>query len=329
MNIALIGLGSMGKRRLRLLKKHFYNLNIYGVDSNSERRLFCEKEYNIETFLDFKNLITNVKVDSAFICTSPLSHSKIISQCLENNIHVFTELNLVSDGYEKNIALSMEKKLILFLSSTALYRKETEYIIEVVKEDKNPVCYNYHVGQYLPDWHPWEKYNDFFVGNRRTNGCREILAIELPWIIAAFGKIENMHVITGKATSLDIEYNDYYMIHFIHENGSIGNLIIDVVCREAVRKLEVFNENLYIEWQGSPNSLKIKNLDTKKLDALNLYEIIDKLDSYSNTIIENQYLDEIKAFFSEINGKHISKYSFRDDYYTLELIDRIERNITK
>jgi len=328
MNILVIGLGSMGKRRIRLLKNHFPNHKIYGVDTNNERKLFCENEYKIRTFSEIKEAIDQIKIDCTFICTSPLSHSKIISLCLEKSIHVFTELNLVSDGYEKNIALADEKKVVLFLSSTALYRKETQYIMDKVHEDIKPLCYNYHVGQYLPDWHPWEYYKDFFVGDKRTNGCREILAIELPWIIAAFGKLSDIHVVKGKVTSLNIDYDDYYMIQLIHENGSRGNLIVDVICREAVRKLEIFNENIYLEWQGRPDSLKFKNLKTKELELVGLYDEVDILEGYSSTIIENQYLDEIKAFFNQLNGIESSKYTFEDDFYTLEVIDRIEGNTT-
>lgn len=326
MNIAVIGLGSMGKRRLRLLKEHFPDTEVYGIDTNSERRKFCEIEYNAMSFSKIQELIKNIKVDCAFVCTSPLLHSKIINECIQYGIHIFTELNLVKDGYEKNIALAKEKGLTLFLSSTALYRKEIQYIIEKVQENKAPVCYNYHVGQYLPDWHPWENYKDFFIGNKRTNGCRELFAIELPWIISAFGVVSDMNVISGKATSLDIDYKDYYMIQLIHENGSIGNLIVDVISREAVRKLEVFNENIYIEWQGKPDSLKSKNLQTKELEVICLYDKIDKLENYSSTIIENQYLDEIKAFFNELNGMGVSRYTFDNDFYTLEIIDRIEGN---
>lgn len=323
MNIIIIGLGSMGKRRIRLLKNHFQRFNIFGIDLNESRRIECEKNYSIKTFENLNDLNSN-EVYCAFICTSPLSHSKIIRDCLNKGLHVFTELNLVKDGYIENIELALKMNVTLFLSSTALYRKEIEFILSKTESKAKPVIYSYHVGQYLPDWHPWEDYKNFFVKENRTNGCRELLAIELPWIIAAFGKINNINITTGKMSELDLDHNDYYLIQFSHENGSKGNLIVDIICREAVRKLEIFNESLYIEWQGKPDTLKSKNIDTKELETVNLYESIDKLESYSSTIIENQYLEEIKTFFDVIEGNKDSKYTFYDDLYTLEVIDRIE-----
>ena len=37
----------------------------------------------------------------------------------------------------------------------------------------------YHSGQYLPDWHPWESYKDFYVSNPATGARREIVPFEL------------------------------------------------------------------------------------------------------------------------------------------------------
>ncbi|HWT73646.1 MAG TPA: Gfo/Idh/MocA family oxidoreductase [Mobilitalea sp.] len=324
MNILIIGLGSMGKRRLRLLQNHFPEIILYGLDKNEERRNYCEKEYHITTFSTIEEAAEKVKINAAFICTAPLAHHIIITQCLNHGMHIFSELNLVKDGYEENIALAKEKNLKLFLSSTALYRKEMQFVINEVKQSKEIQCYNYHVGQYLPEWHPWEDYNSFFVGDKRTNGCREILAIEMPWIIEAFGKVISVHVIKQKLTDLKIDYPDCYLIQLLHENKTMGSLVVDVVSREAVRKLEVFSENGYLEWQGKPDTLRVKNIDTKQMEVVQLYQQIDKLEDYSSTIIENMYLDEIIAFFNELHGEESSRYSFEKDFYTLEIIDKIE-----
>ena len=324
MNIIIVGLGSMGKRRLRLLKNHYSERNIVGVDTDVERRKFCENEYSICTFSELGEALEANKYDAAFVCTSPISHNAIINILLKQNIHVFSELNLVPDGYKENINTAKEKKVTLFLSSTALYRKETQYISKKISEEKSPICYSYHVGQYLPDWHPWEDYTDFFVKDKRTNGCREILAIEMPWIIKAFGEVEELKVISGKITNLAIDYDDYYMIQIKHTNGNAGSLIVDVVSREAVRNLEVFGESLYIKWNGTPDSLQVKNIETKRLELVHLYEAIDKLEGYSNSIIENQYLDEIRAFFNEVNGIKTVEYGFEQDMDTLKILDKIE-----
>lgn len=325
MNIVVIGLGSMGKRRIRLLKQFFSNVTISGVDQNPERMDYCHKEYGITTYASLESAVKCDRFDCAFVCTSPLSHSAVIQQCLQNEINVFTEINLVSDGYQENMNIADEKGLCLFLSSTMIYRNEMQYLYEEVKKCKEPVNYNYHVGQYLPDWHPWENYKEFFVGNRRTNGCREILAIELPWIIRTFGPVRDIKVMRAKLTNLNIDYEDCYTVLLLHENGNIGMFQADVVAREAIRNLKVVGEQIYFSWQGTPDSFQTKNMEKGLLENINLYQDIQRENGYNQTIVENQYVNEMKQFFDELDGKAATVYGFKDDLKTLQIIDRIEK----
>ena len=238
---------------------------------------------------------------------------------------MFTEINLVKDMYDENIDLADENNLTLFLSSTQLYRKEINYIASKISDFNKTTNYIYHIGNYLPDWHPWESYKNFFVCNKKTNGCREILTIEMPWIVNTFGEIKQVHVSKNKITDLEVDYPDSFFVNIIHKNGSNGVLIIDLVSRHAVRNLEIINEDGYIQWDGTPEGLKEWNPDSNELDQIKLYEEISNQEDYNQTIIENAYLEEIKDFFNTLdsNQRH-GLYSFEKDKYILDVIDIIE-----
>lgn len=324
MKVIVIGLGSMGRRRIRLMKQYDSTLQITGIDSNEERAKHVAEEYGIYYALSIDDAMRGMSVMCAFVCTSPLSHYKIIQDLLIRGAHVFTEINLVSDGYERVIKLSEKEKRVLFLSSTFLYRKDIQYIMSQVYQRK--VNYTYHTGQYLPDWHPWENYREFFVGNSRSNGCREILAIELPWILKCFGRIKRFEVLKDKMSSLDINYDDNYMLLLEHVNGTKGMIAVDVVARRAMRRLEIFNEELQIFWDGTPQSLNIFNLDTRELKHIETYVTIQRDKRYCDNIIDNAYMDEIVAFFEEVNHNDTKNkfHSFEKDWEIIQLIDQIE-----
>lgn len=324
MNIVVIGLGSMGKRRIRLIKRIYPEFNIYGVDKREDRRKEVESEFHIHCSDSIENINSKFSINVAFVCTAPLSHDSIISECLKRKLHVFTELNLVSDGYEKNIKLARKNGCKLFLSSTFYYREEIKYIKEYIKKINN-WNYNYHIGQYLPDWHPWETYKDFFVGDVRTNGCREIMAIEFPWLTAVFGKVEKFNVISNKISSLNIEYNDNYLIQLVHENGNKGNIIVDVVSPVAVRRFEAYSESKYIRWNGTPDSLKQYDKESDHLKKVSLNEIEEHKDGYRQFVVENAYANEIKEFFDVVLLNKIPLYGFEQDLEILELIDELEK----
>lgn len=325
MKLLVIGLGSMGKRRIGLLLKTFKDVELAGVDTSEERRGQVKALYNINTYSSLKLAIETENPYAVLVCTSPISHGSIILESIREGLHVFSEINLLHNKYDEIIKEADKYNVMLFLSSTLLYRNEIQIIKNFVLEDKSKVNYRYHVGQYLPDWHPWEDYRNFFVGDKQTNGCREILAIDMPWIINTFGRIKDVKVIKDKISSLEIDYPDNYLILLEHETGNKGVLIVDVVSRKAIRELLVYSENLYLTWDGSPNGLYKYDLSDKIMKNIKTYDNIQKDNKYSDNIIENAYLDELITFINKIrNNDNRERYTFEDDKYTLQIIDKIE-----
>lgn len=321
MNICVIGLGSMGKRRIKLLKSSRMNLVIVGIDNNRERAEGVADEFGIEVSLSLADI--KLEADCAFACTAPQSHGAIIRECLERNMHVFSEINLISDMYEENIQTARKKGKVLFLSSTPLYKAEMQIIDNNVKNSGKACAYQYHVGQYLPDWHPWDDLKSIFISDKRTNGCRELLAYELPWLQHTFGLIKKVNVINRKLTALDIDFPDTYLIQIEHANGSVGSLMVDVVSRQAVRCLEVLNEELYLSWNGTPDSLYEKDIMTGELKQIPAGEYIHE-HGYEGFVNEYAYAKEIEEFFKVIEGKE-PVYGFEEDKEILRVIDDIEK----
>ncbi len=321
MKILIVGLGSMGKRRIRLLK-NIVSAQIIGVDFSQERRQEVEN-LGHKTFSSVTLALAD-EPDVAFVCTAPISHYVIIKELLENKVSVFTELNLISDGYDELMQLSKDNDTLLFLSSTMLYRKEINYIQKRVKEIKKPISYIYHIGQYLPDWHPWESYKNFFVSNKRTNGCREIFGIEMPWLIETFGKVSALHSVADKVSDLEIDFPDRYFVTISHENGAKGVLAVDIVSPKAVRNLEIFSEGDHIFWEGNPKALYDFDFETKEKALVDTYNEFERDSRYSDNIVEDAYVDEMQNFFGVLNKKEEPKYSYEKDLYVISVMDEIE-----
>ena len=323
MKLLIVGLGSMGKRRARLAKGMDASIQISGVDTTESRRVEAEG-LGITAYASIGEAVAAEKFDAALVCTAPITHAGIISELLDAGLPVFTELNLVSDGYEENMKKAKEKGLPLFLSSTMLYRGETQYIKHKVEAFDKPVNYIYHIGQYLPDWHPWENYKNFFVGDKRTGGVREIFGIDLPWLLDTFGPVKSLHVEKDKISQLEVDYPDSYFVTLRHENGVKGMLAVDVVSPKAVRNFECFGEGLHLFWEGNPKSLYTFDHDKGEKLPVNTYESFEHDSRYSDNIVENAYVDELANFFAVLKGAEQPRYSFEKDLETIRLIEAIE-----
>lgn len=325
MKFLIIGLGSMGQRRIRLLLKRFERECLCGADISTKKRMQIESLFGIKTYSDYEVAISHENPDAALVCTSPLSHGEIICRCIAHGLHVFSEINLVSTQYDAMIAQAKQQQVVLFLSSTQLYRREIQAITNVVAQHGKPVNYRYHVGQYLPDWHPWDKKKDFFIWDKRTDGCREIFAIELPWLIRAFGAIVDFTVVKDKMSNLEIDYPDNYILILQHESGSKGVFMVDVLTRKAQQALLVYSDTLYLTWEGTPESLCRYDIVKKTTETIPTYDIVERRDGYTKNNIENAYEEELAAFLMMISGEKSNvRYTFEEDLHTLTLIDRIE-----
>ena len=323
MKVLIVGLGSMGKRRARLIKAAYPAAQLLGVDTAPARRKEAEA-LGIQAFASIKEAVA-AGAEAAFVCTAPLSHRAILEELLSAGLHVFTELNLVADGYDELIALAKQKQRVLFLSSTMLYRREVQYMQREVSQFDGALSYIYHIGQYLPDWHPWENYENFFVGDARTGGCREIFGIELPWLTETFGPVEEVFAVKDKVTALKTTYPDRFFVTLCHKGGTKGVLAVDVVCPKAVRNLEIFGEGLHLFWEGNPKALYQFDKEKKDKVFVDTYTSFEQDSRYSDNIVENAYTDEIVNFFAVIGQKEAPLYSFEKDKAVLRVIDQIEQ----
>lgn len=318
--ILVIGYGSMGRRRIRLISKLLPKVEFICVDNNLVRqRQAAELEFKVCGTLE-EGMAANP--DIAFVCTSPGHHAEIILELIEAGIHVFTELSLTSNKYDEIERASREHDIIVFPSSTLIYKRQMEIFKEILQKQIKPITYSYHVGQYLPDWHPWESYKDFFAGKKNTNGVKEILAIQMPWLINVFGCIDDIQVMSQRCTELNIDFPDSLVISIKHSNGNIGVFVADIVARKPVTRLEIIGEDIQIFWDGHNDDLFKLNMETKELELIRAYETEEHMDGYSDNIAEEPYLDEIREFLAVLDGNPI-KYSLKDDAYALEIIDRI------
>ena len=129
----------------------------------------------------------------------------------------------------------------------------------------------------------------------------------------------------GNGTQLDLPYRDCYMVLLQHRDGHMGNLCVDVVSRKPVRKFEVYGESMYLTWDGTPDTLREWNVESRTEQAVQVYQSVEHQQGYASFIVENAYADELEAFLLEITQQKKPPYGFAEDLTTLEIIDRIER----
>ena len=326
MKVLIIGLGSMGNRRLRLLREFFPDFQVAAVDCRADRREETFRKFSCPVYEGFEEGFSSFRPDAIIVSTPPDAHSEYVLFALESGIHSFSELDLLDNGYEKYITLEKQPSPVVFLSSTMLFRGENRWIGENHEKTGRKKLYTYHVGQYLPDWHPWEKYDEFFVGDSRTNALREILCIELPWLTRSFGDVEDFRCRWGRISSLNLPYPDTCQILLTHSGGTLGCLTLDCVSRQAVRDMRIDGEKGMIRWQGTMESLQFFAPGEAPMTPLMDQRALERHPGYAEFISEGPYLEELRAFFDRIAGKaeKYKGYSYEEHRKILFFADELE-----
>ena len=329
MNFLVIGLGSMGKRRIRNLQALNKN-NIFGFDLKECRCKEASEKYKIKTFNNFEESLKVVNPQVFIISTPPDLHMKYAYIAQENNIHTFIEASVIHS--EKILKLSKKIEntdLIIVPSCTMNYFPFTKKIKELLQTNiiGTALNFNYHTGQFLEDWHPWEKIEDYYVSKRSTGAGREIVPFELTWLNNIFGIAKPLACVKKKLTTMNTNIDDIYHCILEYPNNLIANLTVEVISRpEATREFRILGQDGIIIYSADSNTIKYKNTSMQDWKIINFDKgHIEK--QYINP--EEPYINEIKDFLYAIENKDISLFpnSLIKDYNILNTLYTLE-NLT-
>lgn len=324
MNFLIIGLGSMGKRRIRCLKKLGYN-DILGFDLKNDRKRESEDKYDIKCIdnidkVNFDELVTII------ISTPPNKHNEYIKLAIEKRKPVFVEASVILEGLERLNNLAKKQGVFVAPSCTMKFHPAIKDIKDIVKSRKygKITNFSYHSGQYLPDWHPWESVKDFYVSGKETGAAREIVPFELTWIVDILGFPKDLIGLYGKTMDVGADIDDTYVI-LLNFNGTYGNLTVDVTSRYATRSLMLNMEYGQIVWRWDENVVKLYDA-LKQRWIQYYYPQGQTVEGYNKNIIEDMYVDELNSFIDAIEGKGKFPNSLDEDIKVLKLLEKMERS---
>ena len=327
-NFLVVGFcGSMGKRRIRCLKRLGVE-NIYGFDISSNSKEVAEK---LE--INYINSIDKFSGSAVIISTPPDHHLEYIKAFLSKGLNVFCEAAVIPEDrhFYSNIKnISAKNGVLFFPSATIKFKESIEYIKKVLESEKigKVLSYDYRFAQNLRTWHPYQDIKDFYVSVPETGAGREMAAFELSWLTWLFGcdcNILGSTVNKRSEISKETKINDLYSFLIEHENnnGCVGNVSIDVYSHKPYRYLRITGALGNIEYDWIANEVKTYNSNGK---LVNIYseKDTDVEKGYTSFSTEKMYVNEVKDFINSFKNSHIARCNIDDDYKILTLVEKIE-----
>lgn len=322
MKILVLGLGSMGKRRIRNLQR-IGGIDIGGFDIRADRRDEAASRYGVPTYDSLSKAFEH-DYDAVIISLPPDLHTGAATECAKRGKATFIEASVVLDGMHELADAFERAGLVAMPSCTMRYFPGPRAIEELLAGGTlgRPLFWRYHTGQYLLDWHPWEPISEYYVSRRQTGGCREIVAFELAWLTKVFGDVAAVRGRNMRVGSLKADIDDLYTAELYHESEVIGQLAIDVLSRPAVRDFCLVADAGTLHWDGIANTLRysVRGTDWKDI-AL---DVGHPEKGYLNP--EEPYEAEIRDFLNAVERNSAPSYTLRHDIRVLETLHAIERD---
>jgi predicted dehydrogenase len=321
----VVGLGSMGKRRVRCLQALGYR-GVSGFDLRADRRKEAADRYGIRTFEDIEAAVAEVKPHALIISVPPDVHHIYMKVAVRHRIHFFVEASVVDTDMDAIRRDAEAAGIVAAPSATLRFHPGIRKITELVKTGALGKVSNliYHCGQYLPDWHTYEKVSEYYVSNPATGGAREIVPFELTWVTdilglprKVFGNVRRTIRIEG-AERIDDTYNcllDY--------GDHLATITIDVVSRSATRRLTINGVAKQLRWDWSRNCVDLFDPAKGEWESLG-YEVQKAAAGYNPNIGEQMYIDELCSFIDATLGKGRFINTLADDHAVLKLLYAIE-----
>jgi predicted dehydrogenase len=238
----VVGLGSIGQRHAR-------NWRALGLGELRAAREFPSLEAALATQPD------------VVLVTNPTSlHVATARQAVQAGAHVLVEkpLGHSLDGVCELLDEARQRQRVLCVGYNLRCHPGLARLREIVQTGGigRPLVARAEMGEYLPDWHPWEDYRQSYSARRDLGGGPVLtLSHELDALCWVLGRPRRIAGMAAHTSSLEVDTEDAAELTLLFESGALGSVHVDYVRRAPRRLLEVTGEQGIVRWEYDTNCL--------------------------------------------------------------------------
>jgi predicted dehydrogenase len=229
-NVAIIGIGHLGARHLKVYSELKDKVNIAGIcDIKVHRTQRLADHYKVKFFKDYRDLPP--EVEAVNICTPTVTHFEIAKHFLENGVHTFVEkpMTLNVEQADRLIELAEGNNLKLQVGHVERFNAAFQSIKHFTT---HPLFIECHRLNRFPN-------RSLDIGVVMDLMIHDIDII-LGLVAAPLKDIQAVGI--NVLTPLD----DIASVRLTFENGCVCNLTASRVSEDVMRKIRIFQKNSYI-----------------------------------------------------------------------------------
>ncbi|MDP2966066.1 MAG: Gfo/Idh/MocA family oxidoreductase [Pelolinea sp.] len=311
MKFLIAGLGSIGRRHLKnLLALNQKDIVLYRTHQSTLADDDL-KEFPVES--DIQKALAH-KPDAVIISNPTALHMDVAIPAAEAGCALFIEKPLAYklDDLQPLEKILKEKKNTVFSAFQFHFNPGLRKISQLLTENVfgKPLSFSCHWGEYLPDWHPWEDYRKSYAANKNLGGGVVLtLCHPFDYLRWLFGDVAGLFAVTGKASALEMDVEDFADAIINFRSGITGHLHLDYYRQPVRHDLEITCTEGVIYWDHASSDVQVQRQDKSK----------EEFPAPQGFERNQMFLDEIRHFIGLVEGKEQQVCDFQDGKKALEL----------
>ena len=312
--LAIVGLGSIGRRHLRLISEIRPDIKIIVVRSGHGSA--CDEEKMAVKITDSIGDAIKEGIQAAIISSPATLHLKQSLELAKNGIHLLIEkpISHTSDRVKELLKIVNENRI------TTMVGYVLRYDLGAIKfknwldnKIKGKILHaRIECGSYLPDWRPDQDYRKTVSALSELGGGVLLeLSHEIDYLYWFFGKPKDVQAQIRNSGTLDINVEDQVDLLMTSEQGYCISVQIDFNRRHVERKCKVLTTEGELIWDAVNKNVTWKGVNKEQFK----YEYNNERNSI--------YRKQLEVFFDCIENDNDPIVTVKDGINVISLIDAV------
>lgn len=316
-HILIFGAGSVGKRHARNLAA--LGCRISCMDVREDRCQELVQEVDAAHFTDESEALAASSYDGVVIGSPPHVHVRQSLAALDAGLPVLLEKPVAPDlaGARRLAAAVNGASAPLLMGYTWRWWPPLRKVRALLGDGAIGTIRHvqFHMSAHLADWHPWERYQDFFMARREMGGGA--LLDESHWIdlmLWLFGMPSGVSGRIEKISDLEIDSDDNVDLLFAYDGGPRVSMHLDLYGRPHEKFIRFVGSEGTLFWSADPNQVRIGRSSQQDWE-------IETFACERN----DMFVAVAKEFLDVLGGKPSAMCSIEDGVRVLEVVEAARR----
>ena len=275
--IIIVGLGSIGKRHLRLVRELMPKADIRVLRRKASKEI---PEYSNGSFSNIEDAITFAPNIAVIASPAPF-HVATAQSLAEAGIHLLIEKPLSTSlvGLMQLLEICQKRGVVLLTGYNLRFLPSLQRFRDLLGESVigNVMSVRCEIGQYLPSWRPDSDYRQGVSARSELGGGVLLeLSHELDYLRWIFGEVEWVKASLSRQSSLEINVEDTAhltlgFVKVLDKQQLIGTVNLDFIRHDTTRLCTAIGEKGSLRWNGLTGEVSLYEAGAK--DWRELYRL--------------------------------------------------------